>query len=112
MSQPGAWVRRVAVNVLIDEGRRTTRERSAVQRLGAAPAPVGSALSAPDPVLDAVRALPERQRVAVVLHHLDDLSISEVAAVMNIAEGTVKATLFKARAALANAVRSSGTEQP
>ena len=32
---------------------------------------------------------------------------------MNIAEGTVKATLFKARAALAAALRrSTGTEQP
>ena len=69
MSQPGAWVRRVAVNVLIDEGRRTTRERSAVQRLSSTTSTFDAPPTAPDPVLDAVRALPERQRVAVVLHH-------------------------------------------
>ena len=50
-----------------------------------------------DEFLALVRRLPERQRVAVVLHYLDDLSVDQVAAAMGVAVGTVKALLFKAR---------------
>ncbi len=40
--------------------------------------------------------LPERQREAVVLRFFEDLSTEQTAAVMNCAEGTVKATLHQA----------------
>ena len=55
----------------------------------------------PDPVDDpfwqAVRALPERQRHTVALRYVDDLSIDEIAAVLAVTSGTVKAALFAAR---------------
>ena len=49
-----------------------------------------------------VRELPERQQAVVVLHYLEDRSVADIAAVLDIAEGTVKAHLHKARAALAS----------
>jgi RNA polymerase sigma factor (sigma-70 family) len=41
----------------------------------------------------AVRALPERVRVAVVLHHMVGFSVQETAAAMGITENTVKSEL-------------------
>ncbi len=49
---------------------------------------------------EVVRALPRRQRQAVVLHYAGDLRISEIARVMKCAEGTVKAHLARARESL------------
>jgi len=47
-----------------------------------------------------LRALPLRQRQAVVLHYLADLPLEEVAAYMECALGTVKSTLHSALAKL------------
>jgi RNA polymerase sigma factor (sigma-70 family) len=49
---------------------------------------------------DVVRRLPRRQREAVVLRYVVDLSLSEIAAAMGCREGTVKAHLSSARQAL------------
>jgi RNA polymerase sigma-70 factor, ECF subfamily len=49
----------------------------------------------------ALATLPERQRRVLVLFHVADLSISEIAAQENVAEGTVKSWLHRGRAALA-----------
>ena len=49
----------------------------------------------------ALRALPDRQRVAVALHYLADLSVADVAAAMGISEGAVKTHLHRARSQLA-----------
>lgn len=47
-----------------------------------------------------VAALPARQRLAVSLHYFVGLSVRECAEVMACSEGTVKSTLFDARARL------------
>jgi len=52
-------------------------------------------------VVAAVRALPTRQRAAVVLHYFADLAEAEVAATLGCSVGTVKSQLSKARATLA-----------
>jgi RNA polymerase sigma-70 factor (ECF subfamily) len=100
----GAWVRRVLINLAIDANRRRGRERSALGRLSR-----GEMLIADDPHSDewwrAVRALPDRQRAAVTLYYLEDLSVAQVAAVLQVAEGTVKASLAKARLTLAGTLR-------
>ena len=49
----------------------------------------------------ALRALPERQREAVVLHHLGDLSVEDCAAAMGVAVPSVKSHLQRGRARLA-----------
>jgi RNA polymerase sigma-70 factor (ECF subfamily) len=48
-----------------------------------------------------VRSLPKRQRQVVALHYLEDLPVTRIAEIIDVAEGTVKAHLHAARAALA-----------
>jgi DNA-directed RNA polymerase specialized sigma24 family protein len=57
-----------------------------------------------DAVRAAVEELPERQRLVVFLRYFADLSYAEIAATCDIAEGTVAATLAKARAHLETAL--------
>ncbi|HMD46116.1 MAG TPA: SigE family RNA polymerase sigma factor [Acidimicrobiales bacterium] len=52
-------------------------------------------------VVEAVRALPPRQREAVVLRYYQDLSEADIARTLRCAPGTVKSQLAKARATLA-----------
>ncbi|MFQ5900702.1 MAG: RNA polymerase sigma factor [Thermodesulfobacteriota bacterium] len=47
-------------------------------------------------VRNAVDNLPSRQKEVFVMKHMEGLKISEIAGVLNCAEGTVKANLFKA----------------
>ena len=49
----------------------------------------------------ALTQLPQSQREAVVLHHIGDLSVRDIAAALNVPDGTVKARLSRGRAALA-----------
>lgn len=95
-ASPGAWVRKVAVNLLRDHLRSAGRERAAVVRLGARPPAVTN-----EPALDRwtelVAALPDSQRVIVTLYYADDQPVEAIAELLGVALGTVKAQLFKAR---------------
>jgi RNA polymerase sigma-70 factor (ECF subfamily) len=97
---PGAWARRVVVTRATSLWRRRRNERVAVQRLDARPdaAPVEEDV---DAFWRVVRALPPRQAQVVALRYADDLEVAEIGRVLGIAEGTVKATLSQARAAIA-----------
>ena len=50
---------------------------------------------------EALRALPMAQRKVVVLHHLLDLPVDQVAVELGVPVGTVKSRLARARGALA-----------
>ena len=52
-------------------------------------------------VLEAMRALPERQREVLALHYLADLPVAEIATTLRVPEGTVKSRLMRGREALA-----------
>jgi RNA polymerase sigma factor (sigma-70 family) len=54
-------------------------------------------------VRDALDALPERQRGALVLRYFSDLPVAEVAAIMGCPEGTVKTLTARAIASLRKA---------
>jgi RNA polymerase sigma factor (sigma-70 family) len=103
--KPGAWVRRVTINLAVSDRRRRGAEARAMQRVATRPR-----LPAPPPEVDGfwalVRTLPDRQAAAVALHYLDDLTIAEIADALGCAEGTAKAHLHKARTALALRLRS------
>ena len=59
----------------------------------------------------ALRGLPVAQRKVVVLHHLLDLPVEQVAAELGVPTGTVKSRLARARGALAAQLApGSGTE--
>lgn len=95
---PGAWVRRIAVNLAISHLRR----RKVQQRLLPALAtPVPPPPEKDDSVLAAVRALPPSQRAAIVLFYFEDQPTSEVAALLGCSEATARVHLHRARAKLA-----------
>jgi RNA polymerase sigma-70 factor, ECF subfamily len=100
---PEAWVRRVATNLATSRFRRDRTARAAAPYLIAADIPEIS----PDTValIAALRTLPERQRVVVVLHYLADLPIGQIAAELRCPVGSVKAWLYRGREALAIALR-------
>jgi RNA polymerase sigma factor (sigma-70 family) len=59
----------------------------------------------------ALLGLPRRQREVVILRYYLQLDTREVAAVLRVNEGTVKSTLFRARAALAGALGIDDNEE-
>ncbi len=100
--KPGAWVRRVALNLASNLRARRQAEARAMQRLGTQVLPLQSLEGGPgDDVWSLVRRLPKRQAAAVALHYLEDRSVAEVASALGCAEGTAKAHLHKGRANLA-----------
>lgn len=97
---PAAWLRRVLINLALDEHRKAQHEQVALIRVrppevAAGVEGVGGEWWA------AVRVLPVRERLAIILYYVEDYSIGEIAAVMEIAAGTVRATLAQARKKLA-----------
>ena len=52
-------------------------------------------------MLTALRSLPPRQRACVVLRYHEDLPVAEVAAMIGVAEGTVKRYLSEAMSHMA-----------
>jgi RNA polymerase sigma-70 factor, ECF subfamily len=105
LDRPGAWIRRVLINLAIDHARRRQRERRALTRLQPAP-PMEQSDPESARFWAAVRALPERQRAAVALHYLEDLPVDEIAGILDVTAGTVKSSLFKARQSLARTLRA------
>lgn len=99
--QPGAWLRRVMTNLLIDHHRRRTVEHTALTRMARneAVAEEDTATASDDAVTWAalIEPLPMRQRAIIALHYGDDRSVAEIADLLDISTGTVKSTLSKAR---------------
>jgi RNA polymerase sigma-70 factor (ECF subfamily) len=95
MASPGGWVYRVALNVV----RRRTRRAAFELRTIEPPAEVAQVVDRE--IWTVVQQLPERQRVAVVLRYLLDLSEQDVATAMGISRGTVASALAAARRRLA-----------
>jgi RNA polymerase sigma-70 factor (sigma-E family) len=89
--QPDAYMRRVLVNGRTSMWRRTRGREVLTDAVPDRPAP-DSATGAveADDLRRALRALPDRQRAAVVLRFWCDLSEQETAAAMGVSVGTVK----------------------
>ncbi len=99
LERPEAWVRRVLVNECIDRTRRSKREAQINSRVNAMPRSVSAsqALDRSAEVFRAAATLPPLQLAVVALHHVDQLSVDEVATVLGVRPGTVKSSLFRAR---------------
>lgn len=106
---PDAWVRTTAYRLAVSRWRRAVRGRRDPDRA------VGARTSSPPPdenrvaLVAALRALPDEQRRALVLHHLADLPVAEVARETGAPEGTVKARLSRGRASLATLLDEGAT---
>jgi RNA polymerase sigma-70 factor (ECF subfamily) len=111
--QRAAWVRQVAANLAVSSLRRRLAEVRALARLAGRREVRLDAM--PADTADfwrAVRALPTRQAQAVALHYLEDLSVRQIAEVLDCAEGTVKAHLAKGRRALARRLQPDTEGRP
>lgn len=96
MESPSGWVYRVATRVLYRRARRAAIERRLLARESTdttVPPPAGE-------IWDAVRRLPKRQRTAVVLYYVADLTESEIADVLGVNRSTVGSALADARRTL------------
>ncbi|MBQ0988031.1 sigma-70 family RNA polymerase sigma factor [Streptomyces sp. F63] len=98
---PYAWVRRVAFNLACSRMRQARRAMTALVRMGPPPshppADVNTVL-----VVEAVRTLPVKYRQVLVLHHLLDLPVREVAEELGVPEATVKTRLARGRRRLSD----------
>ena len=93
---PVGWVRRVAINLLRDQHRRSKRKDRALARLAAVPA-AAEGVPRHDGLGELLDELPPQQRTAVALYYVEDLSVAEIATAMGLAEGSVKSHLHDAR---------------
>jgi RNA polymerase sigma-70 factor (ECF subfamily) len=109
--KPGAWARRVVVNLATSRGRRLTAEARALVKFR------NRHDSATQPRVESaelwreLRKLPARQSRALALFYVEDLSVSEIASLLECPEGTVKALLHRGRATLAHALGDSDEEE-
>ena len=108
-----AYARKAMLNALIDDRRRPFRRR---ERTHARVPDVSLVDEHADPgdatVFRALAALPPRMRAAVVLRHLDELSVAETAAALRCSEGTVKSQTARGLAQLRAALAAEGPAPP
>ena len=106
LDRPGAWCRKVVVNLALTSRRRRAR---------AARLPFQQDAVWPDEPMDedlmaALRALGDQQRSVVVLRYLCDLSIAETAELLGKRESTVRSITSQATDRLRAALTSSAVE--
>jgi len=95
---PVGWIRRIAINRLRDDHRRSIRKQRAVDRLASEQTTVTLPADSPDADLQWMLAqLPGQQRLALALFYVDELSVAEVAATMRLSDGAVKFHLHQGR---------------
>jgi RNA polymerase sigma-70 factor, ECF subfamily len=104
LTQPRAYLIRTASNLWIDRMRRAARERRVMQLQTADEPPLSPTDSSE--VEQAARglleSLPPRERAAVLLKDIYDLSLDETAAYLHTTVGAVKAALHRGRGRLRN----------
>jgi RNA polymerase sigma factor (sigma-70 family) len=96
MHRPAAWVYVVALNAERSRLRRDHRLRGEAAAIDVGEADHGGPTVARIVVEQLLDALPPRQRAAIVLRYLGDLTVPEVARALHCAEGTVKSALHDA----------------
>ena len=94
---PGAWLRRIGINLAISYLRRQKLARFLPARLYMAPDRRDyDRAEARDVVEKAMAALSPKLRAAVVLHYYEGLTREEIAAVLGVPAGTVASRIAKA----------------
>ena len=105
----GTWMHRLTVNLLLDRRRSDARRRARTVSLEDDARAGARATPTPTPGLRldlerAVKALPEGARLVFVLHEVEGLKHREIAKQLDVAVGTVKAQLHRARKLLQEAL--------
>jgi RNA polymerase sigma-70 factor (sigma-E family) len=111
MDRPGAYARRILINLVLHDSDRRSRQRAELQPgNGAFEASDEAAARALRQVEDGAEfrwglaQLPARQRAVLVLRYCADLSVAEVADALGCSEGTVTSTASRAASRLAEAL--------
>ena len=94
-----AYVRSAMPSIVIDRARSASSKRRALTRAFERPSSIPECEAGLD-VRAALRDLPPREQVCVVMRFFDDLTGPQIALRLGIAEGTVKRYLSDARAHL------------
>lgn len=109
------WLFRIARNAWLDDRRRARIRRRSASRVARepdnarpGPAEVGDDVRL---VLEALAELPGRQREVLFLSAMEDLSHEQIATVLDISTGAVKASLSLARKRVGE-VLDGGSERP
>ncbi len=115
------WLYRITVNTCLNfrqrEARREEREYSAdempylPEHLGGDADPEAAALGSErrKEIEVALRTVREEHRVALVLRHMEGLSYAEIAAVLEVPDGTAKGWVSRGRAAMLVALTREST---
>jgi RNA polymerase sigma-70 factor (ECF subfamily) len=107
---PGGWVRRVVSNRAVSMWRRRMAEAKAVLRLtGEQTDPPEEMDPAATEVWSHVRRLPKRQAQSLALRYLDDLTVDQIADVLQCSPGSVKQHLHRGQRAIARRLGEEGT---
>jgi RNA polymerase sigma-70 factor (sigma-E family) len=96
---PLAYTRRAMANAHVSRWRRTRRENLVAE----IPEPAGTVeryAFEDEPLWQALRGLPPRQRAVIVLRYYEGLSEVEIARELGVSQGTVKSQASKAMATL------------
>jgi RNA polymerase sigma-70 factor (ECF subfamily) len=98
------WLYRIVLNLALDRRRKITPLPidDAVEIRSDDPEPLTMMIENEDrqEVDAAMAALPERQRVAIALFHMEGLSVREAAQSMNVTEKALESLLLRARSAI------------
>lgn len=101
------YARRTVVSTVLDQAKRPWRRERSVDHASLEPVgvPDGAGGHAErDHVMRALDRVPARQRACVVLRYYDDLSVTAVAEVLGVSEGTVKSQTARGLDALRTAL--------
>ena len=100
----GTWLYRVASNLCLDRLRRRRATADEAPEMADDAPSAFAALARADRTAAlrlALDALPERQRIAIVLRHLEERGNPEIAAILNISVEAVESLLARGRRELA-----------
>jgi RNA polymerase sigma-70 factor (ECF subfamily) len=108
---PEAWIRVTAWRIASSRWRRA---RKGDRLMALTAAPELAAGPSPDRVafVAALRRVPPEQRRALVLYHVCDLTVDQIAAETGAGASAVKARLARGRAALAPHLRETAGQSP
>jgi len=94
---PVGWIRRVAINKLRDDHRRSGRKARALHQIQTRERAPSVEWSNGRDVTGLLAELPRQQRLAMALFYVDNLTVAEVASTLKLSEGAVKFHLNKGR---------------